>query len=100
MIRKLRTTAMKQQPCAPGRPGVACTDTADGWERPMHEYLLHDLARATLAERRRTGPEHHHLARLPRGRKGAPTSRRVARVLAHLRLRPVEPPRRPEPAGA
>jgi hypothetical protein len=67
----------------------------------MHEYLLHDLARAALSERRRTGPEYHHLARLGRARRGAAGKpRRVARLLAHLRLRPVEPPRRPEPAGA
>jgi hypothetical protein len=65
----------------------------------MHEYLLHDLARATLQERRLERA--HHVARPDRSRRGeARRSGRVARLLAHLRLRPVEPPRRPEPAGA
>jgi hypothetical protein len=64
----------------------------------VHEYLLHDLALATLAERRReAGSPHVH--RVREARTAADRPGPVARLLAHLRLRPVDPPRRPEPGG-
>jgi hypothetical protein len=66
----------------------------------MHEYLLHDLAHATLAEHRHRANQ-HRLARgaAPRRRAGGrPGS--IARLLAHLRLRPAPQLRRSEPAGA
>jgi hypothetical protein len=67
----------------------------------MHEYLLHDLAHATALERRLDARRHQLVERAVRVRREADSrSGRVARLLAHLRLRPVEPPRRPEPAGA
>jgi hypothetical protein len=88
MVRRLRIPAMKQQRCAFGSD-------------PMHEYLLHDLARATLQERRLSARDHQLLAAARRPRRGtSPRPGRAARLLAHLRLRPVDPPRRPEPAGA
>jgi hypothetical protein len=64
----------------------------------VHEYLLHDLALATLAERRREAASPHaHGVRAARAAAAKPGP--VARLLAHLRLRPVDPPRRPEPGG-